>query len=420
MQKVREFIRRQQAKKQLRNAFYNAGLYIPYKSGDKEIKALPKIHSVQFNDEEHTVTFVFTLLNGMDPREVAKKEYVFKQYFGKHIEINGDVKKFELKVYQKVYDGTFSYDFTEFEPHMKKCRLPIIAGKDKLGKIHVFDMVKNPHLLIAGETGGGKSSILRGILTSLILFKNRIPNGLKLYLVDFKRSEFHLFRHIEDVVVINKKKDLVKCLEYLLKELEERGDLLDTYELTHIDDYNKRHDAVTKPYIILCIDEVHALEGEKSVFSHLHTISAMGRALGIYLIMATQRPDKDVIEGKTKGNLTVRYAFAHADKINSDITLGRGTKADASKITKPGQFIYRNKSALNNFEILQSPYLPPEDETDDKGNRIIGAKTILKPYKIPLEKRTQKDDSNVIDTEGYAMDPQQELTPESVLGVLKK
>jgi DNA segregation ATPase FtsK/SpoIIIE, S-DNA-T family len=144
----------------------------------------------------------------------------------------------------------------------------------------------------------------------------------------------------------------------------------------------------------LCIDEVHALEGEKEIFADLHTISAMGRALGIYLIMATQRPDKDVIDGKTKSNLTVRYAFAHADKINSDITLGRGTKADASKITKAGQFIYRNTKSLNNLEILQSPYLPPKDE-----GKFVGAKRLLEPFKIPVEKCVKKDDSDVIDAE---------------------
>jgi DNA segregation ATPase FtsK/SpoIIIE, S-DNA-T family len=408
MQKVREFIRRQRLKARLKKAFHSAGLYIPYKSGDKTIPVYPRIHSAIETPDK--IEYVFTLINGMDPKEVTKKEYVFRQVFGRNTEVKGDLKKFVLTVYKRVHNNSFGFNFAELEPVMIPFRLPIIAGKDKLGRIHVFDMVENPHLLIAGETGGGKSSILRVILTSLIMFKSRIKNGLEMYLVDFKRSEFHLFRYIEDVYVINKKADFVKCLrKYLLNEIEKRGDLLDVHELTHIDEYNALKGVEKKPYIILCIDEVHALEGEKEIFTDLHTISAMGRALGIYLIMATQRPDKDVIDGKTKSNLTVRYAFAHADKINSDITLGRGTKADASKITKAGQFIYRNTKSLNNLEILQSPYLPAKDE-----NGFVGAKRLLEPFKIPVEKRVKKDnDSDVIDAE--ATESQSE---EIVLGVL--
>jgi DNA segregation ATPase FtsK/SpoIIIE, S-DNA-T family len=414
LQKVLAFLERQRAKKKLRNAFYSAGLYIPYQSGEKEIKAFPKIHSVKIDDDK--LEYVFTLLNGMDPKEVTKKEFVFKQVFGQHVEIKGDYKRFILTVYKRVHNQAFGFDYNELEPLMFPFRLPIIAGKDKLGKIHVYDMVKNPHLLIAGETGGGKSSMLRVILTSLIMFKPHIKNGLELYLVDFKRSEFHLFRHIENVYVINEVEDLVKCLNrYLLKELKKRGDLLDAHELTHINDYNRLEGVEKKPYIILCIDEVHDLEGEEKIFKDLHKISAMGRALGIYLIMATQRPDKDVIEGKTKSNLTVRYAFAHADKINSDITLGRGTKADASKITEEGQFIYRNKGTLNNLAILKAPYLPSDDE-----GKFKGAKKMLEPFKTPLEQRTNREESNIIDAEGYTTETEQELTPESILGVLKK
>jgi DNA segregation ATPase FtsK/SpoIIIE, S-DNA-T family len=396
-------------KKRLKNAFYNAGLYIPYKSGDKVIPIYPRIHSADETDDK--IEFVFTLKNGMDPKEVAKKEFVFQQTFGQYVEIKGDYKRFVLTVYKRIHNQTFGFNYVELEPLMLPFRLPIIAGKDKLGKIHVYDMAKNPHLLIAGETGGGKSSILRVILTSLIMFRPHIKNGLEMYLVDFKRSEFHLFRYIEDVYVINKVEDLVKCLKkYLLKELTKRGDLLDAHELTHIDDYNRLKGVEKKPYIILCIDEVHDLEGEKEIFKDLHKISAMGRALGIFLIMATQRPDKDVIEGKTKSNLTVRYAFAHADKINSDITLGRGTKADASKITEEGQFIYRNKGTLRNLEILKAPYLPADDE-----GKFTGAKRLLEPFKIPLEQRVNKDNNNVINVnEETTEKPTEEIT----LGVL--
>ncbi|MED4017016.1 FtsK/SpoIIIE domain-containing protein [Sutcliffiella cohnii] len=393
MGKIKKWIKKKRFTDKINTCFKHSDLYQTYtNSGGKVTYIYPKIHAITEEEDKEITEIVFTLQNGMNPKNITKYEYVFKQYFGRHIEFEGDVKKFVLRIFHNPLEETYAYRFEQFLPLMKKCKLPIIAGKDKLGNLHVFDMVANPMLLIAGETGGGKSSSIRGILTALIQFREYMENGLELHLVDFKRSEFHLFRHIQETYVMNQKKDLRRCLTYILEEIEVRGDILDTFELTHIDDYNKMKSIEKKPYMILCIDEVHMLEGEEDIFSAIHTISAMGRALGIFLIMATQRPDKDVIDGKIKSNLTMRYAFAHADKINSDITLGRGVKADASKITKEGQFIYRQKKANKTFEILQSPYLPPEDE-----KRIKGAKTLLEPFRIKI--REENKDDNIIDSD---------------------
>ncbi len=412
---LKNWLEKRNFKGKLKTCFKHSELFQTYtNSGGKITDIYPTIHSIKNNDELNITEVVFTLQNGMNPKNITKNEYIFKQYFGRHIEIEGDLKKFVLRIFHKAQEETYAYNFEEFLPLMKKCKLPIIAGKDKLGNLHVFDMTVNPMLLIAGETGGGKSSSIRGILTALIQFRDMISNGLELHLVDFKRSEFHLFRYVQDTYVMNQKKDLVRSLDYILKEIEERGNILDTHELTHIYEYNKLDGVQQKPYIILCIDEVHMLEGEKEIFHSIHTISAMGRALGIYLIMATQRPDKDVIDGKIKSNLTMRYAFAHADKINSDITLGRGVKADASTIVKEGQFIYRSKKANKKFEVLQSPYLPPEDE-----EYITGAKTILQPFRI--KKRESNGNDDIIDMDDFS---KHELTPfnlhenESIFGVL--
>lgn len=94
MRKVAQWLGRQRLKAQLKKAFYSAGLYIKYRSGDREIPVYPKIHSAIKTKDK--IEFVFTLLNGMDPREVTKKEYVFQQVFGRNTEIKGDLKKFVL------------------------------------------------------------------------------------------------------------------------------------------------------------------------------------------------------------------------------------------------------------------------------------------------------------------------------------
>ncbi|MGC4375947.1 FtsK/SpoIIIE domain-containing protein [Fictibacillus sp. Mic-4] len=268
--------------------------------------------------------------------------------------MRGDTEKFVLEVYQELQKTTYNYSYEEFAEEMEKSKLPILAGKDLKGNLHVYDMVEHPHLLIAGETGSGKSVTLRSILTSLILHKRQ---GLELYLADLKRSEFHVFRHIDIVkAVMTRKEDIYRCCVRLQKEMQERGDLLDAYEVAHIDDFNKLKDVEKKPYIVFCIDEFALLKKEKEIMAIIEEISCIGRALGVFLILSLQRPDAKIMEGQLKNNLTVRFAFQHSDKINSDITLGRGTKEDASKLERPGQFYIKNVEITE----LQAPFLDLE------------------------------------------------------------
>lgn len=189
---LKEWFKKQQMKSVLRKCFRSAEIYQIYKSGDKTIYIYPKIHSVQL--KENKTVFTFTLRNGMNPKEIMKKEYVFQQVFGKQIEINGDVKKFTLTIYHNAFDNKVLYKYHSFYPVIKGMKLPIICGKNKNGQWRAFDLTKNPHVLIAGETGSGKSTQLRSILTTLIQYKK--PNELELYLADCKKSEFHIFRQI--------------------------------------------------------------------------------------------------------------------------------------------------------------------------------------------------------------------------------
>jgi len=114
MQKVFEFIERQRAKSALKKAFYNAGLFISYKNGDKTYRIFPKIHSVKIDDDK--TEYVFTLINGMDPKEVMKKEYVFQQVFGRNTEVKGDLKKFVLTVHKNELPKKVKYRYSEIYP----------------------------------------------------------------------------------------------------------------------------------------------------------------------------------------------------------------------------------------------------------------------------------------------------------------
>ncbi len=390
-------------KTKLNNAFNLANLYYSVNRNGKTLTSFPKIVDLRIKPDK--TVFVFRLPPGVDPKEVKKKEFVFRSLFGEKLELKGEYPM-SLTVYKEVHNESYAYDYEDLQVHMKKSNLPIIAGKDINGKFYCYDMTIHPHLLIAGETGSGKSVMLRAILTALIqYFRN---GGLQLHLADLKRSEFHLFRHVDIVkAVMTNKKDVSRSVNWFHNQLKKRGDLLDTHELAHIDDYNKLRGVQKQDYLVLCIDEFSLLREEKDTMDMLVDLTSLGRALGVYVILSTQRPDRKVVDGLMKANLTVRYAFKHADKINSRITLGEGTKVDASQIEDEdkGKF-YISKG----YHYLQSPYLT-----------VDNAKTILDEYKIPIEIRTNTDNSNVIDMEYEEVDkdPFEELTEENFLGVLE-
>jgi DNA segregation ATPase FtsK/SpoIIIE, S-DNA-T family len=380
---VMEFIKKRVEKKKLKNAFSIAGLYYSSKYNGQTVRQFPRVLDVRVKPDK--TVYVFRLPHGVDPKELQKKEFVFRSMFGDLIEFKGS-PVVSLTVYKEAHYGSYEYKFKDWEPLMKKHRLPIIAGKDVNGVFHCYDMTSNPHLLIAGETGSGKSVMCRAVLTSLI---QHCRTGLQLHLCDLKRSEFHLFRNVDIVkAVMTDKKDVANCVNWFHQQMKKRGDLLDAYELSHVDKLpeDKRVD-----YLVLCIDEFSILRDMKDTMEQLIDLSALGRALGIFLILSTQRPDRKIVDGLMKANLTVRYAFRHADKLNSRITLGDGAKVDASQIDEEdkGKFFMR----FSGFKYLQSPLLDEEE-----------AKLILEEYKVPIERKPHSDPSersdNVIDHEG--------------------
>lgn len=372
------FTRKGREKLKLKNTFNYADIYYKTSRNGKTLYQYPKILDVRFY--ENKTVYVFRLPHSVDPKELKRKEHVFKSRFGERIEFKGH-NPIALTVFNNVQHGSFGYCFDELKHIMNKHRLPIIAGKDILGVFHSYDMTTNPHLLIAGETGSGKSVMLRAILTSLIQYKRK---GLQLHLADLKRSEFHLFRNIDIVAsLMNEKKDVKKCVSWFHKQLEKRGDLLDLHEVSHVDELPEE---ARVDYLVLCIDEFSILRDMTETMNQLIDLSALGRALGIYLILSTQRPDRKIIDGLMKANLTVRYAFKHADKINSRITLGEGAKEDASSIDEEdkGKFFMR----FSGCKFIQSPYLTTED-----------AKKLLEPYRLQVVKRDQNEECETVEAE---------------------
>ncbi|HER2169467.1 TPA: DNA translocase FtsK, partial [Streptococcus pyogenes] len=276
-----------------------------------------------------------------------------------------------LTVFTAPIPNLIRYDAERFKEQAKNAKLPIVCGVDMNGLNVVYDMVDHPHLLIAGETGSGKSTQLRSILSSLIQYKS--PDRLKLFLCDLKRSEFPIFRginHVEGVFV--QPAEMVPMLNYLREETIRRGDLLDAHVLAHIDDLPD-----PPPYIVLCIDEFALLKKEKKIWNLVEEISSIGRALGIFLILSVLRPDRNVLEGALKNNLTVRMGFKCADLINARIIGTPGSE----KLKENGRMLLKLQGQ-DGLKEIQAPYLDLDE-----------AKIILESHKSPITKKSFKDPS---------------------------
>jgi len=226
----------------------------------------------------------------------------------------------------------------------KKMAIPIVLGKDITGEPKTIDLAQTPHLLIAGATGAGKSVCVNSIILS-ILYNNR-PDEVKLLLVDPKIVELKLYNDIAHLLspVITEPKKAFQALQYCICEMERRYALLDRMSVRDIKSYNKKikkeHIVMERlPYIVIIIDEFADLMATtgKELEGTVSRLCAMSRAVGIHLVLATQRPSTDVITGLIKANIPSRIAFMVASRIDSRIILDDG---GADKLLGKGDMLY--------------------------------------------------------------------------------
>ena len=236
--------------------------------------------------------------------------------------------------------------------------LSMVLGRDVAGSPQYADIDKMPHLLIAGATGSGKSVCLHAILTSL-LYKN-FPQMLKLMIIDPKRIELAAYNgipHLLTPIIIERDK-AIAALRWAAREMERRYEFLAQFKVRNISSYNAQiakgeHDERIMPYIVIVIDELADLmsSSAKEVEAAIVRLAQMSRAVGIHLIISTQRPSVEVITGLIKANIPCRIAFQVASLVDSR------TIIDMSGAEK----------LLGNGDML---FLPPEAS---KPRRIQGA-----------------------------------------------
>ncbi len=215
----------------------------------------------------------------------------------------------------------------EFEN--SKAILPFVVGKNIYGETIIKSLPKMVHMLVAGSTGSGKSVFLHSILLSLMY--KCAPSQLRFILIDPKRVEFTIYSGMPHMMLPNAVSNCDKAINALgwaVKEMERRFDTFQTLSVQNIEDYNhcqqvKDGDYPKIPYIVIVIDELNELmmTGKKEVEEKITRLSQLGRASGIHMIIATQRPSADVVTGTIKNNLPTRVAFALQSGIDSRVIL---------------------------------------------------------------------------------------------------
>jgi S-DNA-T family DNA segregation ATPase FtsK/SpoIIIE len=248
-----------------------------------------------------------------------------------------------------------------------KMKLPLLIGRDAAGGPIACDLAEMPHMLVAGTTGSGKSVCLAAIILSLLHFKR--PDEVKLLLIDPKMVELSVFKDVPHLFcpVVTEMKKAPMVLEWITRQMDERYQLLSRFGVKKIETYNELGEKrireklaedgedlvdtpVKLPYIVVVVDELAdmMMVASKDVEHSITRIAQKSRAVGIHLVIATQRPSVDVITGLIKSNIPSRLSFKVAAKVDSRTILD---KAGAERLLGKGDMLIQFPGAM---ELLRA------------------------------------------------------------------
>ncbi|MDG2387883.1 MAG: DNA translocase FtsK [Planctomycetaceae bacterium] len=266
---------------------------------------------------------------------------------------------------------------------ISKLSIPVLLGKDVSGRPVSMDMAKMPHLLIAGRTGTGKSVCLNTLILSILM--TRTPDQVKMLMIDPKMVELSPYKKVPHLMhpVITDMKKAEAALEWAVEKMEERYTLLARTGVRHLDTYNQlgkeevldrlgiaadsvQADDIPEhmPYIVIIADEMAdmMMTSGKDVEGHIIRLAQKSRAVGIHLVLATQKPTVDVITGLIKSNLPARIAFQVASRTDSRVVLD---EMGADKLLGNGDMLFL-APGTSNLTRAQGTYV-----SDDEVNEII-------------------------------------------------
>lgn len=279
-------------------------------------------------------------------------------------------------------------------------KLPIIMGKTISGEVFIDDLARMPHLLMAGATGSGKSVGINTIIASLVYFLH--PQNLKLVIIDPKKVELSHYQsllyhylavssELEDAIVTDPT-DAVLVLKALVAEMQLRYDILASVQQRNIAEYNKKVKAGffkdssefihnPMPYIVVIIDELAdlMLTTGKEIESLIIRLAQLARAVGIHLVVATQRPSVDIITGLIKANFPARIAYLVASRVDSRTIIDN---IGAERLLGNGDMLFLPNGSTTPIRI-QNAFLTT-DEVENICSFIALQKGYSKPYYLPI------------------------------------
>ena len=297
--------------------------------------------------------------------------------------------------------------------------IPVILGKDISGGNQVIDLTRTPHLLIAGATGSGKSVCVNSLIGSILY--SRAPGDVKMIMVDPKIVELKLYNDIPHLLtpVITEPKRALQALQWCLCEMERRYSLLDSQGVRDMGSYNRRvrdRRLATErlPYIVVVVDEFADLMATsgKELEGIVARLAAMSRAVGIHLVLATQRPSVDVITGLIKANFPSRIAFMVAGKTDSRIIIDA---MGAEKLLGRGDMLFT--SAWDPFPSRMQGAFLAEEEVERMAEHVKG---LGEPEYIDDEMFFDEEDDDEFELEAPSGDdPMYEKALEIVVSTRK-
>jgi S-DNA-T family DNA segregation ATPase FtsK/SpoIIIE len=236
--------------------------------------------------------------------------------------------------------------------------LPLVIGLDTLGEPLIVDLAALPHLLIGGTTGGGKSYLLNSLILNLLITKK--SNELNMYLVDPKKVEFPIFDGFSNTKVVTSVDDSISLFDQICNEMDRRYDEFSKVKVRDIKGYNKKFPNRKLPYNVVVVDELADLMiiSQKQVEDYIVRLGQLARASGIHIILATQRPDAEVVTGIIKANIASRIALSVSDYRNSQIIIDQ---RGAEKLLGKGDGLAKIIGQKRELIRFQSPVITLDD-----------------------------------------------------------
>jgi S-DNA-T family DNA segregation ATPase FtsK/SpoIIIE len=295
---------------------------------------------------DYSTTYMFTLPCGLCLKDFDDNKDAIEQYIGKTIDIKYTYKEIQIEEYVQHAISKFQYEPTKIEGNV-----PIMIGHNRRGELVSCDLsTGEPHMGVYGETGSGKSTAMRSIITNLILMSN-----VDLHLVDLKNgAEFKIFHKSKKVISFCR---TIKETEILLMqisvEVDRRYDLFYEKDVKDIGAYNKKYKNNKMNYQVVVIDEFADLPLKSPSMLTLKEIARKSRACGIHLLIATQRPSSKVLEGDIKQNVSCVLGLKANDATSSQVMID---SSGLEKLRGEGHGIFKR----GNKTEIQAPFLDPD------------------------------------------------------------